>query len=238
MKVKIYKLSTICIFIISIACTAEVKWTKSVGLGINITSGNNDTTLFNANASAQRKSDNTLLKLDILGCYGKKNKQKTNDRIYFSETYNNYFAKKTYWFANLSAERNRMTDVDLRITTGPGLGYSVIKTDRTILGLEAGGTYVVQKFSDNTKKNYMSLQLSDSYSQKIGEKSKLWQSLQFLPDVSDFSTYLIQAEIGIEVAVTDKLSLKIIAQNTYNSQPPAGKKKNDLSMSTLLAWNF
>ena len=67
---------------------------------------------------------------------------------------------------------------------------------------------------------------------------KLWQSLEFLPAVEDFSDYVVNAEVGIDTSLTKKLSLRTFVQDSYDSTPAAGRKKNDVKLVVGIAYKF
>ena len=55
-----------------------------------------------------------------------------------------------------------------------------------------------------------------------------------------FSNYIVNAEVGIEADLTAdrKLSLRAVLMDTFNSQPAAGREKNDVKLITAIAYKF
>ena len=130
-----------------------------------------------------------------------------------------------------------VADVEYRITFSPGAGYYFIKNDNTKLSGEVGPGVVYEKQGDQTL-TYMTLRVAERFDQKLGEHAKLWQSLEFLPQVDDVQNFIVNAELGIETGLTKKLSLRTYLQDTYHNVPAAGRKKNDLKLVTALAYKF
>jgi putative salt-induced outer membrane protein YdiY len=58
--------------------------------------------------------------------------------------------------------------------------------------------------------------------------------------VDKFDNYIINAEIGVEADLTQdkKLSLRAYLQDTYNSIPAPGHKKNDAKLIAAIAYKF
>jgi hypothetical protein len=56
--------------------------------------------------------------------------------------------------------------------------------------------------------------------------------------VDKFSNYIINGEIGVEAPLTKKLSEQAYIQDTYHSDPVAGRLKNDLKLVAALAYKF
>ena len=59
-----------------------------------------------------------------------------------------------------------------------------------------------------------------------------------LPQVDKFSNYILNAEAGIETAITKKLSQKTYLQDSYHSEPAPGRLKNDMRLVAALAYKF
>ncbi len=72
----------------------------------------------------------------------------------------------------------------------------------------------------------------------IGYNARVWQSLELLPQVNELDKYLVNAEIGIEAAISKKISLQAILQDTYANQPAPGRKANDLKLISGLKYKF
>ena len=49
---------------------------------------------------------------------------------------------------------------------------------------------------------------------------------------------ILNAEIGLETDLTDKMSLRTFLQDTYDNVPAPGRKKNDLKLVTAIAYKF
>ena len=62
------------------------------------------------------------------------------------------------------------------------------------------------------------------------KNAKLVQSLEYLPEAEDFDNYLLVGEIGVEAAMSDRLSLRVVLQSKYDNTPAEGKERNDLSL--------
>ena len=72
--------------------------------------------------------------------------------------------------------------------------------------------------------------LTDGNSETMGANASLVQTLEYLPKIDDFDRYLLNAEVALDVAINDRLSLRFVAQDSYNSEPAAGADENDLSL--------
>ena len=67
-------------------------------------------------------------------------------------------------------------------------------------------------------------------SQKLSDHAKLWESFEVLRQVDKFENYIMNAELGVESAMSKKLSLQAMMQDSYHSEPAPGRLKNDLKL--------
>jgi len=214
------------------------KWAGSASAGLTLTSGNSDTLLFTAKAQAMRKWD-TRNELDIGAdaTYGEQEDIKNNELIHGYAQYNYLFTERTFGYVRLDALHDDIADVDYRITFGPGIGYYFIKNERTFLRGETGPAVVFEK-QGGEENTFFTIRLAERFEHKLSKTARIWQSLEFLPEIGDWDNYIINAEVGIEVAINTTWSLKSYIQDTYDHEPAPGRLKNDLKLVTALAYTF
>jgi putative salt-induced outer membrane protein YdiY len=224
-------------------------WEGSVGLGLTVTSGNSETTLFNGNAQAIRKWGLNELNLGGDGNYGTDHHVKSVEQLRGYAQYNRLFTDRIFGYARGEALHDAIAAVDYRVTLSPGAGYYFIKETNTTLRAEVGPGWVYQQLS-NTKitpthpnithdtDDYFTLRIADRFDQKLNDTVRLWQAAEYLPQVDKFENYIINAEAGIEVTLTRKLVQKTFIQDTYHSEPANGRKRNDLKLVAAVAYKF
>jgi hypothetical protein len=67
---------------------------------------------------------------------------------------------------------------------------------------------------------------------------RIWEWVEYLPQVEDFGNYILNAEIGVESSLSKALSLRVYVVDTYNSVPAPGRKKNDVKLVAALGVRF
>lgn len=212
-------------------------WDCSVTLGATVTRGNSKTLLFNANILALRKWTQNELSLGADGSYGESDDVKNLEQIHGFAQYNRLFTDRFYGYARVDALHDAVADVDYRVTVGPGVGYYFIKNEKTRLSAEAGPSMVLEK-QGGKEKQYLAARIAERLEQKLNDKARVWQSLEFLPEVDKFDNYIINAEAGIEADLTKKFSLRTLVQDTYHNQPAAGRKANDIKIISGISYKF
>ena len=122
-------------------------------------------------------------------------------------------------------------------TFSPAVGYYFIKNDQTRLSAEIGPGYIYEK-QGGDERGYFALRLAEKFEHKFNDKTKIWQSFEVLPEIEDFDNYIINAELGVETQLVQKLALRSYVQDTYDNQPAPGREKNDIKLVTALVYKF
>lgn len=215
----------------------EPKWEKSAALGLTLTRGNSDTLLFTGNLLANKKWDVHEINLGADATYGENDDVKSAESLRGFGQYNYLFTERAFGYARLEALHDDIADIQYRVIFSPGVGYYFIKQPNTNLRGEAGPAFIYEKQGDD-ERGYMTLRLAERFDHKFNEKTKLWQTFEILPQVDDWNNFIINAEIGIETSLTEKLSLRTYLQDTYDNEPAEGREKNDMKLVTALAYKF
>jgi len=220
-------------------------WETSAALGVILTRGNSETFLGTVTLDTKRKWEHDELGFGVIGGYGEAEDPDTGDNVKNTEfirgfgQYNHLFTERLYGGIRADGEYDGIAGVDYRLRISPLLGYYLIKNDRTSLSAEAGPSVVFENLEDGHSDTYIAARFGERFEHKLTDTTKVWQSVEYLPDVSDWSEkYLINAEIGIDSAITKKLSLRVVVQDTYDSQPSSGRKENDIRIITGLAYKL
>ena len=227
----------------------EVKkpyWEVSAALGATITSGNSDSVMVTAGLLAQHKDLKNEIKLGIDGGYGKtKNNGQSNLSAQFVRgggQYNRLFTERFYGYVRADGLYDKVAGVDYRFTGGAGAGYYFIKTDKVLLSGEVGPGVVTERLVSTRGRHdyntYATLRFAENFEYKLTDKTRIWQNAEYLPNVTDWGQYLFNFTVGIETALTTKLSLRSFLQDTYQSQPARGRVQNDLKWITGVAYKF
>jgi putative salt-induced outer membrane protein len=212
-------------------------WESSVAFGLALTRGNSDTLLINGNIQSSRKWDRNELNLGASLTYGENDGDRNADSQRGYAQYNRLFTERWFGYARVEALHDGIADIDYRVTISPGVGYYFIKNEKTAARAEIGPGYVFERVGDDDN-DFFTLRLAERLDHKFNDAAKLWQSVEFLPKVDDWSYYIVNAELGVETAITKKLKLRAYLQDTYTSEPAPDREHNDLKLVTEIAYKF
>ena len=100
------------------------------------------------------------------------------------------------------------------------------------------GPGIIHEHLGSVYHTYATMRLAERFEHKFNEKTRLWQTAEFLPQVDRWGNYVANAEIGIETDLAKNLSLRTYVQDSSRSEPALGRKKNDVKFVTAVAYKF
>jgi putative salt-induced outer membrane protein len=213
------------------------KWETTASVGVTVTQGNSDSILANAQVLSQKKWGVNEMRLGADATYGELDSEKNVEGVHGFGQYNRLFTERAYGYLRLDGLHDAIADIEYRFTFSPGAGYYFIKNAQTTLSGEAGPAFIYEKVGSETT-GYFTARLAERLEHKFNENVRLWQSVEFLPQVDDLNNFLINGEIGVESKLTPKLSVKVFAVDNYDNEPAPGRKENDLKVVTALGYTF
>ncbi|MEI6148258.1 MAG: DUF481 domain-containing protein [bacterium] len=214
-------------------------WDTTVAAGINLSRGNTRNMLINGSVISACKQDKNEAKVGVEANYGETEVTTTNDtkkmdtNVQNSRAFMEYrrlLNERTYAYLNSEIRNDDIANLDYRLMIGPGIGQYLLKSDTQTLGVELGVSYIREKLAGVKADDYVALRVAEKYELKMSATSKVWESVEYLPALEDFSRYLLNAELGAEAAMNARLSLRIVAQDKYNSEPAVDRKANDFQL--------
>ncbi len=225
------------------------RWENSAAAGLTLTRGNSETLLGTLTLKTQRKQSTDEILLGASGAYGettvnpagngkqKKQTEKTTENIAAFGQFNHLFNERIYGGLRLDFLHDGIADLDYRLTLSPLAGYYLIKKPRTRLSFEAGPSGVLEHQGD-VDNQYVALRVGERFEHKLSDAAKVWQTLEYIPQVDRTGNYLIMAEIGTEAALTKEFSLRATLQDVYDNEPADNRKRNDVKLITSLVYKF
>ncbi len=225
--------------------TTTNQWQSSIAAGATLTRGNSETFLGTLSAGTGKKWDQNEVALGADVAYGTTKNTTTGHDDTTAETmhafgqYNRLFTERLYAFGRIEGLHDGVADIDYRLSFNVGAGYYFIKTKQTQLSGEFGPGFIVERLGGEDK-SYATLRAAEKFNQALSDRSRLWETAEIIPQVDDFNNYIVNFEIGVEADLnsSQKLSLRVYLDDTYNNIPAPGRKKNDLKLVAAIAYKF
>jgi len=216
-------------------------WETAVSAGLNMTSGNSDSTAANAGVTAVGTQGKHETRLLAEGNYGESktdgDEQTTADNLKGGLEYK-YSLNGSFLYSNNSAFRDTVADLDLRLILGAGGGYHLIKSESARLDVELGAAYIREERADDTEDDSIAFRAAAGHDQALSETAKLWAAVEYLPQTDDFGIYLVNSEAGVEAVLSQRiqLNLRMVLQHRYDSDVPEGRENSDLALISALVY--
>lgn len=213
------------------------EWETTAAAGFTLTQGNSDTLLVTASILSENEWGMNEARLGANVTYGETEGVRSNEVFQAFAQYNRLLSERLYAYIRLDGLRDAVADVDYRFALSPGAGYYFIKTDATSLSAEVGPGFIYER-QGGEESGYFTLRFAERFEHRFHDRAKIWQYAEFIPQVDDWDNHLINAEVGVEAGLTEKLALRSYVVNTFDNEPAPGRKKNDLKFVTALAYTF
>jgi putative salt-induced outer membrane protein len=212
-------------------------WVSSLAAGLTITRGNSDTTLFTAKFQTQKKHAPNEWLFGADGSYGVNQTVLSADSLHGEGQFNHDFDPAICGFILGDALHDGIQELAYRVGLSPGTGYHFVKSQNTSLVGELGPG-VVSERRGPTRETYLSLRAAEHFDQKLSPTAHLWEKVEVIPQVSKLDNYIINAEFGVETALTRQLSLQLTLVDAYANDPASGRKDNDLKLISGIVYKF
>lgn len=220
--------------------TPEQRWRGSVELGANGSAGNSENFAFRGGLGARRATDrlDTAAKLEY--AYATSDGERTKNRGQ-AEARNDWKLKdsRRTIFALARAEYDEFQDWDWRLSAFVGPGYRFVQDDARLLRGRIGAG--LTREIGGARHDLIPEGLAGlDFEWRLTGHSKWFSTAEVYPSFKDASQYRALLRAGLEVLLDEdaRLTLKIGAEDRYQSVPGEGKKRNDLDYFALISWNF
>ncbi len=219
------------------AIPPKPKWETTAGVGASYTDGNTETMLFTVNALTLRKWDTGEFSAGVDAGYGNNEGEQNVGFVKGFAQYNYLITPRLYAFGRVEGLNDAIADITYRVVVSAGMGYYIIKNERTTLSAEVGPGYVFENVG-NDERDYATIRFGEKFTHKISDRARLWQSFEYQPRIDDWAEYFMSGEIGVEADLTKKMALRVTLQDWYVSNPAPGRESNDIKLIAGINYKF
>jgi len=223
-------------------------WTGTFAAGLNGKTGNSENLDINATLNLARDTEFSNTTLLASYFYASNNIATVTDRVFTQARQERKFSNnpKLSVFAQAAYEWDRFKNFDYRIALHGGVGYEVYKLDDRFLktrfgagaSREVGGEIVNGVLPDDDW--IPELQFGADWERNLTDRVRLYATVDYYPNVSDFEDYRLNTLGGVEYTINEQrdINFRIFAFNRYDSTPAPGNVDNDLDYGAALSVGF
>ncbi len=211
-------------------------WSGEGELGFSMTDGNTETETLNAKLGLGKEIGKWKHALGLAAVNSSTDGITSAERYLFTTKHDYSFTERTYGVGTLRYEDDRFSAYDYQAAVTAGIGQHVIKSDTTILDLEAGIGYRKSELNlTGESLNEVILRLFGHYTQKLTSNTEFLQDILIEP--GEDNTYIMSVT-GLKVSMSEKLALKVGYTIFHNTDVPAGIDDTDTLTSVNLVYGF
>ena len=216
-------------------------WEGSFASGLNGKTGNSENVDINMNLNLTRKIALQTTKLLASYFYATNDVATTTDRLFLLGRHESCFSSRPNWcwFGQGTLEDDRFKSFDYQIGLHSGFVYKVFDEDMRSLRVRFGGG-ASRQVGGVLDDWIPELQFGLDWERKLNDRTKIYASADFFPNLEDFSDHRLITNSGFEFVIDEGLNLnfRIFAINRYDSTPEPGDQENDLDYGMAIVYGF
>lgn len=218
--------------------TLGADWSSRADLSAIVSNGNSDTQSFNTLIESVYKKDEVQHSVALLIAEEEAEGVTTKDQLDLDYLYKRFVSEKWYASGNAEYFKDKLKDIDTRITLGAGMGYQFwddsFGSFSTDLGLSA--VYEDVNGADETNP---ALRWGLDYRRWLLQKKLEFfhrQSVLFIPD-SDRGE-VIASSTGLRYALNDRIDAAARVDLIHETEPALGSSKSDVTYTIGVGIKF
>lgn len=210
----------------------------STDIGFLSTSGNTDVTAFNLGERLVLRAGRWEHRQQFGSVYGAKDGKQTSNLLFVNARSDYLFAPKLGVFAYVGFDRDQFAGIARRFEEALGLSWRIVASDIDRLTFEAGYAQNQQRGIDSVTTNFTSLRTMSSYTHQFSKDAKVYQSVEYLPDLDQSANYRVNSETGLTAPLSAHLNIKISYVVRFDNVPEPTKVKSDRILTSGLQFNW
>ncbi len=217
-------------------------WTGTADVGFSLTSGNSDTRALTAGIRGNRETSKDKISgyVNLIQASNSNSgvSVTTAQAFYGGIRYDYNLSEKTFAFASGDFEYDKPQLLNLRSVIGAGIGYKMIRSERTKLDLFGGATYNRENYSTGLKRNSAEALFGNDLSFQLTDNVAIEQRFKAYPSLSTFGQFRALFDASVVTNLNDWLGWQVTFGDRYNSNPVSGAVSNDILFTTGLRATF
>jgi len=217
-------------------------WKSGLNVGFALTRGNSETKNLSLAFIGTRQTADDKLGLYMNSVYATNDvagavPSTTANAIGGGARYDHDITPKIFGFVAADFFSDALQGLNLRSVFGGGAGFHAIKSDPTTLDLLGGLNYTRESYT-TLSRNLAALTLGEELMHKLGNSTVLNQHLYFFPDLNSAGDFRGTFDFASVTKISERLGWQNSFSDVYVTNPPLGKRQNDIILTTGLNVSF
>ena len=220
-------------------------WNGGVDAGFELSRGNSKTRNLRFAFAAARKVSREEMRVYAESLYSIDDIPGANPHVSANENRggarldHDFASSRFFMFGNTDFMADALQDLNLRSVVGGGLGCHFIERDNATLNLLGGANFTRENYAE-IQRNLAAGQVGEELILKLGKSTSLLQSVAFFPALTENErgNYRTSFGLGTVTKISKWLGWQNNLSDIYVTNPPAGKKQNELVFTSGLHLAF
>lgn len=221
---------------IAASAGARAQWSGDGTLAYSNANGNSDTSALAASLELGNEVGEWEHQIKLNAVGASQNNVVTAENYSFDAQSSRDINEKLFGFGGVRYQSDRFSGFDYQASLRAGLGYHLIDTESQQLTFDLGLGYRQIELQNNLgEETGTTINFLADYSRQLTETTEL--SAAYLTEVGDANTYG-EASLGVRVAISDTLGLRVAYLVKQNSDVPAGANETDTLTTVGISYSF
>ena len=214
------------------------EWTSRADLSAVVSSGNTDTASYNTLVESEYKAGTAEHKVSLLVSKEEAEEDTTKDTVDLDYGYKRFISDKWYASGNAEYFRDKLKDIDQRITLGAGMGYQFWDNSFGAFSTDLGVSAVQEDLDGDSESNPAVRWGLDYKRFLMSKKLEVFhsQSLLFIPDSDRGEVF--ESSTGLRFALSDRIDSTVRVDVNHETDPPPSASKTDVTYSLGVGIKF
>lgn len=229
----------------------EPEWTGSLKVNGLYATGNTDRKAGGLALDASRRSEMDRISLDAAWDYGQDKQDLDGNQATPREwnltqrrtggglKYDYFLSKRWYALANARVLGDTLAQLDLRFTTGAGLGYTWIEDSTTTFVTEVGLSYLNENYrTADPSIDYVAVRAAYKLTHELSKTSRLVHGVEAFPSTESSDDIYLQSKTELVTSLTESMLASISHVFDYDNTPATGQERGDHRVLLSIGWSF
>jgi putative salt-induced outer membrane protein YdiY len=223
-------------------------WQGKANVGYSLVRGDNDATTLSVGVNGTRRFPNlpgfnerfrTNYLLTMLFANTRTDGVRTSANSITTSLRQDYlFSPTDFVFVLGQLEHIQTQSLNLRQTYGGGLGRDLIHRPRLGLQFLSGVTYVREALQGAPVRRNAEALIGEKVSWEVFDGVTFENYLNFYPNLTDTGEYRVDTTSTLGIQISSRLAFNTTVTDRFLTHPLAGRKHNEVVLTTGLGFNF
>lgn len=218
----------------------EKDWNGSIALLGTLRSGNTDSSLFQFNAGLNRQWVSDRFNATASASWGRTEEEQTAKNALATTKWDHFYNDDLYSHGRVEVEHDEIKNLDLRLTTGVGIGLNVWRGDDAHEGLdlEAGTDYLHQRFDGADAEAGLAGRIAVVFKARLFDTWLLTEDCEIVVPVGDPAAFITHSQTKLETSLSGRWNLQNILDIEYRGDAPTDTSALDIKLLVGLEYKF